>query len=808
MMKDIVIKCCLFAFLVLIPFSNVHADDEADDGGLGSYISYFLNNVSLYDDKIVFEGTAFRDQANNNHKYRNISQIRMYAVNVDNSNAEKIYGTTEILDKKNYNGENNYYNLNCLWRGSGLNTGHPKHCNPEMNSTCANGDCMLRNLDFRSTFKYSDLKAKANNVYFVIEIATNPNNTSLTNRDVYNSNGTLSNVESVTPSVYFKNCHILANGQNKTCSSSGDTDVVTGDSKLVLSGPSDHGYVTTTQSKPQTNVNGSYSCSGNCSCYFITGQRIKINDTPIGGLFYSMNNTFFKVKTDYNVLVNNNLGTSYGFLVNDNAEINRSTGYLPTVNHSVSSCQNAINAGSKYISWSWMQMEGMITLSFTENQPKPEPVISKVENCGDSSITYNAKESKTINVSATYGSGMCKRTVKSRMTAYYRMYETGDIRYNFERGPIYNGGHFGLQVNYTNTAVWTYDPSTQACPRIYIPHPNVCCGLTGCHCCGSATRPADRKYIGGSSYGISCPMGDLRAAKVHYEQEIAKRYSTSTIKDRSSNGGKVVLPDSNTVGAASNSTAGKWECSEVFVGYNQLTGTRYSNWNSTWKDNQARTVRCTYTLKDSYINKQTSFVSYFDKSSPPSEIDKYIMKSGVYYIPLRWKEQYFPFNVSFSSLGSLIGNLNWSLSDTCKVETMQRFYDEERTNRSKYVKENGIPSSEVSFMYYYRPIQLTTPFPGRDASSNWITWIKDNKNKERLLKTYTNGKMEYKFSLDSDTISDIIEYNRTKLSNGSGKGYLDYDELSMDGKSSFIGGIIKNQSTDRIEHYRLGMVSE
>ena len=109
--------------------------------------------------------------------------------------------------------------------------------------------------------------------------------------------------------------------------------------------------------------------------------------------------------------------------------------------------------------------------------------------------------------------------------------------------------------------------------------------------------------------------------------------------------------------------------------------------------------------------------------------------------------------------------MNWPLNYSCGVECQQKLFD---------LDKGG-------YLYYFRPISLTDPFPNRTPGVNWINWISDRKNKERLEDTYsTQNNLEYTVTLTLDDINAIKEHNAN-----SERGYLDYS-ININGDSSFI----------------------
>lgn len=171
-----------------------------------------------------------------------------------------------------------------------------------------------------------------------------------------------------------------------------------------------------------------------------------------------------------------------------------------------------------------------------------------------------------------------------------------------------------------------------------------------------------------------------------------------------------------------------------------------------------------YELGKACINAKTANVRYIDKDSNCDSTEE-IDGGYLYYIPLKERTgTSFPVEVYIQDL-SFISVMNWPLNYSCGVECQQKLFD---------LDKGG-------YLYYFRPISLTDPFPNRDPGVNWINWISDRKNKERLEDTYsTQNNLEYTVTLTLDDINAIKEHNAN-----SERGYLDYS-ININGDSSFI----------------------
>lgn len=94
-------------------------------------------------------------------------------------------------------------------------------------------------------------------------------------------------------------------------------------------------------------------------------------------------------------------------------------------------------------------------------------------------------------------------------------------------------------------------------------------------------------------------------------------------------------------------------------------------------------------------------------------------------------------------------------------------------------KENYTGSKKIMYNFIYRPIDITNPFPNRNAGINWFEWWAIQKNKDVLKETYSN-EPQYSITLDNQTISEIKKYNLN-----SQNGYFDWDTMK-NGESTFV----------------------
>ena len=814
-LKFILAFCCFLSVS-----SVVYADDEGDETqNSSSYygIAYDIRQMTVDLDKqeIKFSGFGLREKNNNNHGH--ISSISMVAVSTTDTSKQLIAKPSGAANGTRIEVQNDgtdYYVLNCLKGipsyGDYDDKDNAKGCPVRTTAKCSEGNCTLKNLGFTAVFKFSDLKKSVGDAaIFYLRIGVNPNNVTTQNKDIADNMSVNFDYGDVPIAVYNGKCNIISNGESIACQV-GDTTVSSGngDIGVTLSGLTNKARVITSLSKPQSlTQNNGYTCYGkgksadpthySCNCYYIQDSEITITgfDAEYRDFYGFKGQFFYEVKMERNSLKDKVGG----------------------------GCAAALNGGRRHILWSWMQMEGIVGLQLGEIK-KPAVTEEKVQSCDNSSIVNSRTDTVDIRVSGTWGTGKCRKTMYATMSAKYKVVETGDLVFDIDRGPIYDGGHFKFSYSYENVAVWSYVGTPNACPSIYIPYPKEsrCCTPAGCRkcCVGGAYVSPDTKYVSDNAiklngakgtYNAICDRGNLELAKNHYEYEIAKVYRNPNSDIQHTSTSSTEFPDSNKIDNPRVNNAGEWMCYPIV----DSNGNKiiFSGADA-WRENNERISRCQYKLYDSYIDKHTSFVEYH--KNPVESPYNYLNKKGVYFIPLKWQDKYFNFSVKANGISSLKGTTNGKLDLKCSVETLQRLYDDDRDeSRFSVVGDDGddlnkIMSNEVSFMYFYRPIILSDVFPNeRNAGVNWITWIEKKDNVNRLLETYKN--MEYKFDLTKDMMNKIHNYNVDKIAEEKKLGYLDYDELELNGSSMFfknVGLENLNKKSSFITYQPLGLFDE
>ena len=421
--------------------------------------------------------------------------------------------------------------------------------------------------------------------------------------------------------------------------------------------------------------------------------------------------------------------------------------------------------------------------------------------------------------------GTCTTELSEKIKGLVTVSQIGNA--NFALNPIkqYSGGGFDFNINYSSRASYSICDSLQyeitewypvyTCPTkadISGPMQNY----------GSYTTSSSTSYGNGILNGNQCTYNPVSTTTITFRQSdyiVNRQYYNNVC------GGSViscsglcsckifsmkpsVTGDANQVGCASETTT--YNCSGGNPAYNcsnsseeikmlseemashisypdfsvnsevksrdsndeKATGMVSMNgeWTiehgnvSQWYPDTMITFSAWYELGKACINAKTADVRYISKDSN-CDSNEEIDGGFLYYIPLKEKTgTNFPVEVYIQEL-SIVNIMNWQLNYKCGVDCQQKLFD---------LDKGG-------YLYYFRPISLTEPFPNRDPGVNWINWISVRQNQERLKDTYsTVNNLEYTVTLTLNDINTIKEYNKN-----SNRGYLDYS-ININGESSFI----------------------
>lgn len=734
-------------------------------GGVKADISYDITemNISSSGGTVNFKGWAI--VAGTNNYGTKLSRIAMFAVGSDGSKE----ASTNLIELNS--ASNNFYPVMCVNRsgrssiqvGTGL-------CNAEVSSRCSNGDCIYRNVRFESSFKINDLVKLGNNVKFKIVIYYNPNFNSSLNRDIINGGSkSTPNSQEKYIGVYNVNCRINGSqckiGTNEIEYNSSSSDKVT----VKIENVTDQAKVVESNAKFQKEVGSTFEkISDNCK--LVKGSTVKIQ-RRIGEMNYKY----------------------AGYYVG--AEYFHVHGYMISTTASGATGCSGCGYNSAYAYATWLSVDGTLVMNFGKEELNPPSCSTgDVKNleCENAGFEYSCEDSVSVTYRASHSSsgdlGSCSGTGHSTITATYQVAQTGDLTFNLDRGPIYSGGSFTFSVNYLNYAIWYYTDRVDECPLIAVPNSvygtrrcncDRCCNSEGkCHSCHCSRCKTCGTYY---TYSPDCPQGSDRN-RVNFEKEIAKTYTSTKITKPDNL--KVTMPNSNTVGGAKNTSPGEWKCgnTEALI---------------RWRPNEPMYLLCTYELKNAYVNRTTSEVSYGNINNSNGA---YLAEGQKYFVPLKWGNNGFEVSAVFKDL-SAFNNIVWSGTYKCDVECQQRLFN--NINDS----DDNVPSGYYHnntpglYLYMYRPISLSDPFPNnRQAGFNWHKWLDENK-KNRLKNTYNENNKEYTVSLTNANISTVKEYNKLQLT-GSALGYMN-NSINLDGRSKFVNtyGFIRRTNAD---YYALG----
>ena len=384
--------------------------------------------------------------------------------------------------------------------------------------------------------------------------------------------------------------------------------------------------------------------------------------------------------------------------------------------------------GNKCIGWAyatWVQVTGStsIRLEEVENPLICEVNVNKSLQCENGSFDSNCKETinaKTITMAGEGGCGGGTATVKANVI----IKQKGSLEFSLDKGPIYSGGGFKYSLIYNNEVTWDYaENGKKGCPQVVVGY--------------------------WDEQSQSCAKKIVKSRECDSDAEydaIVKQAMANKYNGLKNSSAVVSMLDSNNIKGPNDNDTGTWSCTASTV--------------TSWAPNTTLKASCKFTLYDAFIDKQTSNVVYGNY-----EGDKYIAKGSMYFTPIKYPSGQFPVKATFSGLSS-INSMKWNATYECGIECQQKLVEDK-------------------YLYYFRPISLSEPFPNnRTPGRNWIDWINNEKNKKRLLNTYTtSNNLEYTVNLTNTDIANIKKYNEEK--NFEGKGYLD-NSIDINGNSDFI----------------------
>ena len=386
------------------------------------------------------------------------------------------------------------------------------------------------------------------------------------------------------------------------------------------------------------------------------------------------------------------------------------------------------NRGNNCVGWAyatWVQVTGStsIRLEEVENPQICEVNVNKSLQCENGTFDSECKETINAKTITMGGEGGCGGGTAT-VKANVIIKQKGSLEFFLDKGPIYSGGGFKYSLIYNNEVTWDYaENGKKGCPQVVVGYWD------------EQSQSCAKKIVKSSECDSDAEYDAI------IKQGMAQKYNG--LKNSSA---VVSMPDSNNIKAPTDNDTGTWSCTADNV--------------TSWAPNTTLKASCKFTLYDAFIDKQTSNVVYGNY-----EGDKYIPKGSMYFTPIKYPSGQFPVKATFSGLSS-INSMRWNAIYECGIECQQKLVEDK-------------------YLYYFRPISLSEPFPNnRTPGSNWIDWIKDEENKKRLLNTYTtSNNLEYTVNLTNTDIANIKKYNEEK--NFGGKGYLD-NSIDINGNSDFI----------------------
>ena len=692
---------------------------------------YDIDKMTVSNTAITFEGWGLINFYNNNYG-GSTTRINIYALREGDNNRNNW-----VLANVSYNSKYNLslYEANCI-RGSGTNASClESYENATCNQNSSTSSCRYDNVGFKATFSLDNLFEKIGkdvDISFKIEVINSSASTQIADLGVYTIN---SNVEN--GSIY--------NGSNYS---------------VLVSDLSEFGRIIVTHGRVLQNSQGTFAHGSSFYWNFNNNYRIfdktisngpKVTGLNMYGLYYGTpnGNSCYDGST-----ISNSYATTYG------------------------GCPGWAYA-------TWVQVAGKVIIRLQENDEEECRVNDNKDlSCENgeynSSCEYDiTSDYVTIRYPST-SEPSCSSTISLPVEGSVQIIQDGDLKFDLYTGQVYAGGGFTFGVSYTNTAYWKYNGSVEhayskeyrigsnGCPYVYAPkecHKEPCGIDSTCCVC-------NYEYY----YWYSGSCNSNQEYEEYMAKATAKKYIGLDNSDLS-----VTMPNSNVVNGSNNYNVGYWECESPTV----------NMWYSSDDDDKnILTAKCTYKMKDAYINKADSYVSYGSYYSGNSNYLYGNNESGepMYYIPLKWPTGRFPVNASFSGLSSVSG-MYWGGTYRCDVNCQQKLFD----------LDNG------GYLYFFRPISLSDPFPnGRQAGRNWYEWISDVKNQERLLNTYSSvDNLEYTLVLTNTDIANIKKYN-SDLNYGGGRGYLNYS-IDINGNSDFIKGYSYFTYGSSVQHSGLGV---
>jgi len=470
-------------------------------------LAYQIQNMTIGNDYIIFEGWAFIKNVHNNYN-GNTAEITISSYTSEG----EFISNAEIVGKDDRMGRAIYESLCLRYNGVG------KECTVLYDQSDAEGNgnscensgrnCRYDNAWFKARIKISDLYNAANNkeVSFKIKVKV---------RD-------LEVEEDLTVySAYYHDNNQKINYNVQFIQGADKIKVIVNGARVLTQG-------------------GAFKQGA--AFYFENGKNYKLSGTE---LYYLRSGSKYAGLPLYRI--------SFGGVSNYQCNNNSSLSATATTD---GTCKGFLYA-------TWGKVVGNRIVIKVSDPPVSEESCDVVDNpnltCNNhnysSSCNYDITSSQSYDIYYDDSSlANCGTTLSTEVyvTGKVKIKQTGELMFGLNRGPIYSGGGFEYNISYSNTASWDFltEPSQSNCPSQYLAHG---CSIQYTRC---YTRNCTPYPYCSCSYGYLYPSEcDTKEEYIDIiENEVEKKYLTL-------NNSSIYTewPDSNVVGQ-NDTNVGIWEC--------------------------------------------------------------------------------------------------------------------------------------------------------------------------------------------------------------------------------------------------------
>ena len=716
-MKKVMLALILIIMTLFINIP-VHAADN------DHYLIYDIENFSIKNDTITFEGWAF--VLNFWNKGGENAKISITA------NGEKIKNET-VTYYSNY--DKDIYEANCIKYDK------TKKCTDTYDTaTCAIGNelsnCRYDNMKFKITIPVQSLIDEFGSdkvITFDLNILYTGNN------KTYKKSIAVAN-DSTT----------LKNG-----------DVIDGDNtKISISGISDYATIRVGNGRV-VSEKGDFIYSSNYK--WTEHKSFNIIKTSKNGKYPSIRM--------YNLAFNEN---NWGKCSGDGTQK-----YNCAISAPLGIAGKAIPGLTKTNGWAyatWLEIDGEVKITLGDPEEKTETCPKEYNNADETLYCeengyYEQVVLKEITLTSTFSADDEKYNIKSnectshtgsitrKITANACITQKGFAQFDLQRNEIYSGGGFNFNVNYTGSA--TYEFCKENKNDYYITMKitdKYCCE----DCCGGRCIACGTK--GEEGYDPCCdrtPTYNCLKSKTSTTEitEESDEYDLVTEKMQTF----LENPDHNAVTWSLDSNKVDKEKTLIEIGDWSSDYDKSEDSDTThWEPGEEVTYELNFGLDTACINRQTAKVRYTTGRCNSDEVDG----GELYYVPIKQGLETgrgtFPVKVSIDDV-NVLKSETWSIDYECDVNCRQDLYN-----------------PDGSFKFIYRPISLSNPFPGRTPGDNWLPFMEDfNDGKRKATSKMTRDTVEYEINLTPEKIISIKDYNKNKF-------YTDLGTINNSGRSSYL----------------------